>query len=322
MKRQKAPTETASRKTPTDKESVQRQVSRISTVSPRDGSDTPGVRQMDRGLRQAYVAQMGRRQGNRQVQRFLKGISRAPAGILARTDAEDATAEQTPDFDPATTIEGDIAEQLETILQNSAYLRPYIQEKLTDKPITESGKFVVYSSDPDFDAAYIRIHKKMDQLDDVAFQERLKRVQGFYERANDAIHLRPKADKAHALHEAVHRYSERQFRGIFSGFIDEGVTQFFTDRVLEELGQPAGGSHGYQQELALATDLVDFLGEPFTAENFFREFNREAVLDKIGITMEEFNEKYRFTEEDEARFVRYIKKLLRKEEKSREKAAP
>lgn len=53
------------------------------------------------------------------------------------------------------------------------------------------------------------------------------------------------------------------FRNAFGGFLDEGVTQYFTDLVLEEQGLDRMKGHLYKDELDCANRLVDPWGFPW-----------------------------------------------------------
>jgi hypothetical protein len=221
-----------------------------------------------------------------------------------------ATASSAAGFDPGAVVGGETASELDQILSNSQFLKPYIQDKLKQKSIADAGKFIVHGSDTEFDMAYMTLHHKLDQLDNPAFRKELELKKGFYWPPQDTIHLRPLSNMSEALHEAIHKFSEMGFLRMFDKFINEGTTQYFADKVQVELGLPPAESHGYGPELVFATDLISYLGESFTAEQYFKDVDALAMLSKLGLTLADYNKKYRFGEDAKARFFRYVRKLI------------
>ena len=221
-----------------------------------------------------------------------------------------ASASTKAAFDPGAVVGGQTASQLDQILSNSQFLKPYIQDKLKQKSIAAAGKFIIHASDAEFDMAYMTLHHKLDQLNNPAFRKELELKKGFYWPPEDAIHLRPLANMSQALHEAIHKFSEMGFVRMFGKFINEGTTQYFADRVQVELGLPPAESHGYDRELVFATQLIPYLGESFTAEQYFKDFDAISMLSKLGLTLAEYNKKYRFGEDAKVRFLRYLKRLI------------
>jgi hypothetical protein len=221
-----------------------------------------------------------------------------------------AAASSTAGFDPGAVVGGETASQLDQILNNSKFLQPYIQDKLKQKSIAAAGKFIVHASDSEFDMAYMTLHHKLDQLNNPAFRKELELKKGFYWSADDTIHLRPLSNMSEALHEAIHKFSEMGFLSMFGKFVNEGTTQYFSDKVQIEMGLPPAESHGYGPELVFATNLISYLGESFTAEQYFKDFDGVTMLGKLGLTLVEYNEKYRFGEDAKNRFLRYLRKLI------------
>jgi len=213
-------------------------------------------------------------------------------------------------FDPGAVVGGETASQLDQILSNSQFLKPYIEDKLKRKSISQAGKFVIHASDSEFDLAYMTLHHELDDLNNPAFRKELEMKKGFYWEPEDTIHLRPLSDMSQALHEAIHKFSEAGFNSMFGKFVNEGTTQYFADKVQAELGFPPAGSHGYGRELAFATDLIAYLDESFIAVHYFKDFDALTILDKLGLTFAEYDEKYRFGEAAKAHFLRYLRKLI------------
>ena len=73
----------------------------------------------------------------------------------------------------------------------------------------------------------------------------------------------PAAQFGDALHESVHKYShslDAHTTLLWSRcgkFLNEGVTQYFTDIVLTDQGLQKLAHHAYQQQLACATRFVE-----------------------------------------------------------------
>ncbi len=113
-------------------------------------------------------------------------------------------------------------------------------------------------------------------------------IGGFYDRANRTIHLNPKATLGDALHEAMHKVSTRAVGGMFGPFLDEGVTQYFTDQVMREQQLPIATNHRYGPNLTCANALIGIAGEPEVAAMQFagRQIPqvRQAVMNRLRIT--------------------------------------
>jgi hypothetical protein len=124
-----------------------------------------------------------------------------------------------------------IASLIQTVLERSRALRPYIGPKLARIMIPTN--FVHHDFDATFNNAYTGLHKIVIPAGS-AEEKDLITKRGFYHRRTDAIHLRPTANVGAALHEAIHRFSSPGFRSVFGGYLDEGVTQYFTDLILVE----------------------------------------------------------------------------------------
>jgi hypothetical protein len=159
------------------------------------------------------------------------------------------------------------ASLIQSALERSRVLRPYIERKLGRIMIPR--RFVHHDSDAEFDAAYTKLHKIVIQIGSKEEKE-LKTKRGFYHPQTDAIHLRPATDIGHALHEAIHKFASRGFRAIFGGFLDEGVTQYFTDLVLQEQGLDRMKRHLYENELRCALKLVGLFSHDVVARAYFQ----------------------------------------------------
>src|SRR5262249_6038444 len=138
------------------------------------------------------------------------------------------------------------ASLIQTVLERSRALRPYITQQLARVMIPRN--FIHHDFDATFDDAYLKLHQIVIPVGS-ADEKELKARRGFYHRPTRAIHLRPDANVGHALHEAIHKFSSPAFRNVFGGYLDEGVTQYFTDVVLVEQGLGKMTTHMYQDQL-------------------------------------------------------------------------
>jgi len=159
------------------------------------------------------------------------------------------------------------ASLIQTVLERSRALRPYIGQKLGRVMIPKN--FIHHDFDATFDNAYTSLHKIVVQVGSAEEKELITR-RGFYHRPTDAIHLRPAADVGHALHEAIHKFSSPGFRNVFGGYLDEGVTQYFTDVVLEEQGLGKMTTHSYQDQLRCASQLAGLFNPDLVAKAYFQ----------------------------------------------------
>ncbi len=111
-------------------------------------------------------------------------------------------------------------------------------------------------------------------------------VKGFTDLAAGEIHLKERlANVEGALHETVHLNSKpgrnpavSSFQGDFGHPMEEGVTQFFTNKVLDEQGLSAGSA--YPKQLEMAEGLVSVVGENLVGKAYFNGEHgaRDAVL--------------------------------------------
>jgi hypothetical protein len=93
-------------------------------------------------------------------------------------------------------------------------------------------------------------------------------IGGFYDRVRDEIHLPQKAHFAEALHEAIHKYSVPHLRNMCHT-LNEGVTQYFADAVLQEQGLPKAGRVTYQDYVDCAIKLMRQFGFDNVARFYF-----------------------------------------------------
>jgi hypothetical protein len=98
-----------------------------------------------------------------------------------------------------------------------------------------------------------------------AAKKDLAHIPGFYDRDNRVIRMREdRATPEVALHERLHSLS--QGIGPFGG-LSEGITQYFTEKVLAEQKLPKGKA--YPDQLAAARALVALVGDEVVAKAYF-----------------------------------------------------
>ena len=180
----------------------------------------------------------------------------------------------------STRVDAKTASLLQSVLERSRVLRPYIEVKL--RRIMIPAKFVHHDSDAEFNYAYTNLHKIVVPIGSSAEKELITK-RGFYHPGTDSIHLRPAANVGHALHEAIHKFASRGFRNLFGGFLDEGVTQYFTDLVLAEQELAPGGA--YENELRCAKHLALLFTPDIVARAYFQgdQTLANAMVRRLGI---------------------------------------
>ena len=141
---------------------------------------------------------------------------------------------------------------LRTIIEASPTLSPYLtaQRAQGAQPtdLRNPQNFTIHGSEADLQDAARRtgLHVPPPPL----------AIGGFYDRPTDTIHLPPTAQFGDALHESVHKYSNIHLRDRCGTFLNEGLTQYFTDIVLTDQGLQKLTHHAYQQQLACATRFI------------------------------------------------------------------
>src|ERR1044072_2212825 len=101
------------------------------------------------------------------------------------------------------------------------------------------------SSFDDFEANQWHVAIKNYLRLDPSKREEISKVGGFYNRSNDTINLPADSNFGNAVHEAVHRLSTGMVKGSMSPYLNEGITKYFPDIFLQDVGLPAGTGHNY-----------------------------------------------------------------------------
>jgi hypothetical protein len=164
-----------------------------------------------------------------------------------------------------TRVNKSTASLLQSVLDRSRILRPYIADKL--RKIMIPRNFIHHEFDSTFEHNYVTLHSIVIPTGSPEEKE-LKKIYGFYHSQTRTIHLRPGANVGHALHEAIHKFASTGFRTLYGGFLDEGVTHYFTNLVLAEQGLDK--LRAYEKELQCANELIRLCGHDRVAKAYFQ----------------------------------------------------
>jgi hypothetical protein len=142
---------------------------------------------------------------------------------------------------------------LRTIIEASPTLSPYLTQKRASgaqpTDLRDARRFVIHSSDSDLQDEAKNCHQGEAGPG--------TKIGGFYCRQTDTIHLPPDAKFGTALHEAIHKYSQRILFGACDQFLNEGLTQYFADIVLVDQHLRKFTGHAYQKQLQCATRFIN-----------------------------------------------------------------
>ena len=144
------------------------------------------------------------------------------------------------------------------LIQSSLW--PYIGHKVTRGTRIEGG--VTYLSQRAFEEAYIAHARRRGEA-----VEKAKEVRGFYDPGRGRIVAAVPANLETLLHEGIHKFADPSFRQIFTPGFDEGVTQYFTNRVLQEYGLEPG--RAYPEEVMAGNALAATVGFEELALGYF-----------------------------------------------------
>jgi Domain of unknown function (DUF4157) len=184
---------------------------------------------------------------------------------------------------------------IDEVLLRNQRLAPYIGDKLKGGfSIAQKGKFVQEPSDSQFETAFRAVNGS----------DPPKSTVGFFDPKKSVVHLRPTAQFGTALHESVHRLASPALFGSFflvaqdisTDLLDvlkEGVTAYFTDKILNDEGLPNFNDAYRSQkhkvealETALKTDGFDVIAK------FNFQANITAIGEKLGVTPQQFQDDF------------------------------
>jgi hypothetical protein len=151
-------------------------------------------------------------------------------------------------------VNEDTPKWIQAALAESRLLRPYLKGKFPGQAVTD--KFRLHTNEDDFNIAAKAHLGNKDNMTESQRAAAFGDIGGFYERKTNEVHVRSRTKFGHALHEAMHKVAHPVFHPYWQRFINEGVTQYFTDMLLEEQGLSKVTDHKYQAELACAKKLA------------------------------------------------------------------
>ena len=177
-------------------------------------------------------------------------------------------------------VDDSIAGDVDKALAESKTITRFIAAKSLKKT---SGHLSV--EDPAvFASLYADYAKKHKDMPDV------KNVPGFTDREKGKIVLKLRsADIEAAIHEAIHLNSSAMFANHFGHACNEGLTEYFTEKVLAEQG--LGRGRAYRDELKLAKGVISVLKEDPIGRAYFKGETKAyaGLLAKLNSSKEGFS---------------------------------
>jgi hypothetical protein len=166
---------------------------------------------------------------------------------------------------------------IESIINASPLLKPYLEADAGK--VDAKGKFKVKYGKANLLAAYRECYGADPETESIG---------GFYCRKDDTIYTVDGIGKEHtstfgeAIHEGIHKKSKLSFSNKYTHYINEGLTQLFADKVLNEQELPDYKGHAYMDQLACAKNLVRVIGgiDEVAKEYFKGESNLLDVLNE------------------------------------------
>ncbi len=219
------------------------------------------------------VLRLQRMIGNRATTRLLQ---RKPESLTkAGVKTDDRVNDKTP-------------QRIQTAIEESEELKPFLKDKVPKSLVTKD--FEIHSDEDEFNQlAKDYLHNK-DLMDKRKRADAFGDIGGFFDRSTRHIHVRSRTHFGHAVHESMHKVAHPAFHGFYGTFINEGVTQYFADRLLVEHGLGAVTDHKYWDELDCAKKLVALTDWQTVAKAYFQNDTtlRDAMLKKLNMDAAQF----------------------------------
>ena len=147
------------------------------------------------------------------------------------------------------TAKGDLAQGHLKVIEhyrgNDVVGSTHAEDRFDADDFHQAVKKYLQETEPDF------------PTDEEKQRQKIAEIGGFYDRKRDTINLPSDAKLGSALHEAVHRTSKPVFKNYFGQFLNEGVTQMFSDMILQDESLSAFTGHNYGENLKVANRLKD-----------------------------------------------------------------
>jgi hypothetical protein len=228
------------------------------------------------------VLQLQRTIGNRATTRLLRQPVEAPPKPASKQPEVLKKAGVTTDA----RVNDKTAGLIQAALEESVELAPYLKGKFPKYAITKG--FELHTDEDDFNTAVKTIVKK--NTEPMTKNQRAAaygKIGGFYDRASNTVHVRRRSTFGHTVHESMHKVASSGFHTFWGDFINEGVTQYFADRLLVEHGLSKVTDHEYKDELACAEKLVALTDWKTVAGAYFQNDGalREAVMRKLNLDL-------------------------------------
>jgi hypothetical protein len=186
--------------------------------------------------------------------RLRRARSSLRSGLRLQRCAQTALSSVTPEQTP---------QDVDTIIQSNKFLQPYIDEKVKHG-IRATGHLHI-EDDDQFKNDYVAYaqktinpstHKGYTREEAEAEEPRI----GGYREGTETYMRKWRGRLGYAVHESIHTYSSPAFLSFASQPGNEGVTEYFTNLVLEDHGLGKDASEYTEHQLPPVEKLVQVLG--------------------------------------------------------------
>jgi alkaline phosphatase D len=167
----------------------------------------------------------------------------------------------------ASTITEKTPRLIQTVLEQSSTIKRFIANKRSKVSISKN--FVVHGWDETFTEKYKKLNKIVVPFGSQA-EKQLLNIRGFYDRATDSIHIRPRANVGLALLLSIRSLSSPAFVNFFGNQVNEGVGQYFANLILREQGLEPLKLEDMQAQLHCGEDLAGVVGDEMVGKAYFQ----------------------------------------------------
>lgn len=202
-------------------------------------------------------------------------------------------------------VAGNTPGVIDEVFKRNKTVSTYIADRLTQgREIAEKGKFIVHNTKQDFDNAFKKYSGQTPDASTTGFFWETEQS-GKTTIVRDEIHLPPDATFGTAFHEAVHKMSAVISSYLsddpnFAFVVNEGLTSWFSKRILEDEGVN-DYIDGYSRQRKRADKLISSVGFD-TVANWYWKNERKDLLKKLGV---------KAGDQDEAKLViKALKKIM------------
>ncbi len=176
---------------------------------------------------------------------------------------------------------------IDDVFKRNKTVATYIADRLTQgREIAEKDKFIVHNKKDDFDKAYEKYAGQKPDASTTGFFWETEKI-GKAIKVRDEIHLPPDATFGTAFHEAVHKMSAVISSYLsddpdFAFVVNEGLTSWFSKRILEDEGVN-DYLDGYSRQRKRADKLINSTGFFDPVAKWYWKGERTDLLKKLGI---------------------------------------